>query len=75
MRYNILQLLKNLRYHSHGKEIVDADILNWANKTVRDAGRHSHMESFKVICQKCLVSFVMYPIPVIAFYINLLVYD
>ncbi|XXG78754.1 hypothetical protein AAC387_Pa08g2629 [Persea americana] len=47
MRYNILQLLKNLRYHSHGKEIVDADILNWANKTVRDAGRHSHMESFK----------------------------
>ncbi|MBA0715415.1 hypothetical protein Golax_014312, partial [Gossypium laxum] len=31
MRYNILQLLKNLRFHSHGKEITDVDILRWAN--------------------------------------------
>ncbi|KAG2404753.1 Fimbrin-2 protein [Vigna angularis] len=39
MRYNILQLLKNLRFHSHGKEITDADILRWANsrdKSVSD---------------------------------------
>ncbi|XP_043805181.1 fimbrin-2 isoform X1 [Manihot esculenta] len=47
MRCNILQLLKNLRFHSHGKEITDADILKWANTKVRGAGRQSHMESFK----------------------------
>ncbi|KAJ4954349.1 hypothetical protein NE237_011132 [Protea cynaroides] len=47
MRYNILQLLKNLRSHSHKKEITDADILEWANKKVRDAGMHSRMASFK----------------------------
>ncbi|XP_043707639.1 fimbrin-2-like isoform X3 [Telopea speciosissima] len=47
MRYNILQLLKNLRFHSHEKAITDADILEWANKKVRDAGRHSRMDSFK----------------------------
>ncbi|XP_042517016.1 fimbrin-2-like isoform X1 [Macadamia integrifolia] len=47
MRCNILQLLKNLRFHSHEKAITDADILEWANKKVRDAGRHSRMDSFK----------------------------
>ncbi|KAF8388515.1 hypothetical protein HHK36_027190 [Tetracentron sinense] len=47
MRYNILQLLKNLRFHSHEKEITDADILEWANNKVRNAGRQSHMNSFK----------------------------
>ncbi|KAH7684910.1 EF-hand-containing protein [Dioscorea alata] len=47
MRYNILQLLKNLKCHSHGKEITDADILKWANCKVKDSGRHSRMESFK----------------------------
>lgn len=47
MRCNILQLLKNLRFHSHGTEIVDADILNWANNKVKSAGRHSCMNSFK----------------------------
>ncbi|KAJ0972452.1 hypothetical protein J5N97_020411 [Dioscorea zingiberensis] len=47
MRYNILQLLKNLKFHSHGKEITDADILKWANCKVKDSGRHSRMESFK----------------------------
>ncbi|KAF2284845.1 hypothetical protein GH714_031165 [Hevea brasiliensis] len=34
MRFTMLQLLKNLRSHSshsQGKEITDADILNWAN--------------------------------------------
>ncbi|KAL9454022.1 hypothetical protein AB3S75_009594 [Citrus x aurantiifolia] len=47
MRYNVLQLLKNLRFHSHGKEITDADILQWANAKVRISGSRSHMNSFK----------------------------
>ncbi|KAF8023812.1 hypothetical protein BT93_F1098 [Corymbia citriodora subsp. variegata] len=47
MRFNMLQLLKNLRFHSHGKEITDADILNWANEKVKSTGRMSHIESFK----------------------------
>lgn len=47
MRFNILQLLKNLRCHSQGKEMTDADILNWVNSKVKRAGRTSQMESFK----------------------------
>ncbi|KAK4268185.1 hypothetical protein QN277_024872 [Acacia crassicarpa] len=47
MRFNILQLLKNLRSHSHGKEITDADILEWANNKVRSSGSQSRMDSFK----------------------------
>ncbi|KAK1267980.1 Fimbrin-like protein 2 [Acorus gramineus] len=47
MRFNILQLLKNLRFHSQGKEMTDADILSWANKKVKSSGRTSQMESFK----------------------------
>ncbi|KAE8668754.1 Fimbrin-2 [Hibiscus syriacus] len=47
MRFNILQLLKNLRFHSHGKEITDVDILRWANTKVSDSGRRSRMDSFK----------------------------
>ncbi|KAF2292522.1 hypothetical protein GH714_025157 [Hevea brasiliensis] len=47
MRCNILQLLKNLRFHSHGREITDADILKWANTKVHDAGSQSRMDSFK----------------------------
>ncbi|XVF21077.1 hypothetical protein REPUB_Repub12eG0059600 [Reevesia pubescens] len=47
MRFSMLQLLKNLRSHSQGKEITDADILNWANHKVKKAGRTSQMESFK----------------------------
>ncbi|XP_010913959.1 fimbrin-4 [Elaeis guineensis] len=47
MRFNILQLLKNLRYHSQGKEITDADILNWANRKVKSTGRTSQIQSFK----------------------------
>uniref|UniRef100_A0A1D1Y208 Fimbrin-like protein 2 n=1 Tax=Anthurium amnicola TaxID=1678845 RepID=A0A1D1Y208_9ARAE len=47
MRYNILQLLRDLRLHSQGKDITDVDILNWANKKVKDSGRRSHVESFK----------------------------
>ncbi|XP_010532991.1 PREDICTED: fimbrin-5-like [Tarenaya hassleriana] len=47
MRFTMLQLLKNLRSHSQGKEITDADILNWANRKVSKAGRTSQAESFK----------------------------
>ncbi|KAM7279920.1 hypothetical protein ACFE04_007054 [Oxalis oulophora] len=47
MRFNILQLLKNLRSRSVGREITDADILKWANNKVKSTGRSSHMESFK----------------------------
>lgn len=48
MRYNMLQLLKNLRFHSHGKEINDGDILQWANNKVKSSGSKSRMNSFKV---------------------------
>lgn len=44
----MLQLLKNLRFHSHGKEITDAHILEWANSKLRNSGSQSHMTSFKV---------------------------
>ncbi|KAJ7960852.1 putative Fimbrin [Quillaja saponaria] len=47
MRFNVLQLLKNLRSRSQGKEFRDADILNWANKKVKSTGRNSQIESFK----------------------------
>ncbi|KAG6572252.1 Fimbrin-5, partial [Cucurbita argyrosperma subsp. sororia] len=50
MRFSMLQLLRNLRSHSQGKEgkeITDADILNWANNKVKKAGRTSQMEGFK----------------------------
>ncbi|TKY57358.1 Fimbrin-1 protein [Spatholobus suberectus] len=47
MRFTMLQLLKNLRSHSQGKEISDADILKWANRKVKSTGRTSHIESFK----------------------------
>lgn len=48
MRYNILQLLKNLRLHSNGKEITDVDILEWANAKVRNNGCKTRMYSFRV---------------------------
>ncbi|XP_059276952.1 fimbrin-5 isoform X1 [Lycium ferocissimum] len=47
MRFSILQLLKNLKFHALGKEITDAGILNWANSKVKSAGRRSQIESFK----------------------------
>ncbi|KAK2352767.1 fimbrin [Trifolium repens] len=47
MRYNILQLLKNLRFHARGKEITDADILEWANSKVSSTGSQNSMNSFK----------------------------
>eukprot|EP00249_Psilotum_nudum_P023576 c28927_g1_i1 orf=240-2156(+) len=45
MRYNMLQLLKELKIH--GKELSDADILQWANDKVKSAEKMSSMESFK----------------------------
>ncbi|CAI0432168.1 unnamed protein product [Linum tenue] len=48
MRFSMLQLLRNLRSHSsEGKEITDADILQWANEKVKKSGKTSQMESFK----------------------------
>ncbi|KAK4376176.1 hypothetical protein RND71_006853 [Anisodus tanguticus] len=47
MRCNMLQLLKNLRFHSNGKEITDADILEWSNSKVRNSGSKSRMAGFK----------------------------
>ncbi|KAJ8766591.1 hypothetical protein K2173_023838 [Erythroxylum novogranatense] len=47
MRYNMLQLLKNLRSRSQGKEITDSDILKWANRKVRSSGRTTQIENFK----------------------------
>ncbi|KAE8125453.1 hypothetical protein FH972_020259 [Carpinus fangiana] len=47
MRFNMLQLLKNLRSHSQGKELTDADIINWANNKVKSTGRASQIRSFK----------------------------
>ncbi|MCD7457189.1 phospholipid scramblase 1 [Datura stramonium] len=47
MRFSMLQLLKNLKFHALGKEITDVDILNWANSKVKSVGRKSQIESFK----------------------------
>lgn len=55
MRFSMLQLLKNLRHHSQGKEIGDADILNWANDKVKRSGRSSQMESFKVTLKTLVI--------------------
>jgi len=48
MRFSMLQLLKNLRTHGQGKEITDADILQWANTKVKQSGKRQ-MDSFKVM--------------------------
>ncbi|KAM7251343.1 hypothetical protein ACFE04_023226 [Oxalis oulophora] len=47
MKLNMLQLLKNLRSRSQGKDFTDADILKWANNKVKSSRRTSRMESFK----------------------------
>ncbi|RDX62205.1 Fimbrin-5 [Mucuna pruriens] len=58
MRFTMLQLLKNLRSHSQGKEITDADILNWANNKVKRSGKTTQMESFKDKNLSCGVFFL-----------------
>ncbi|KAG6546968.1 hypothetical protein Mapa_011584 [Marchantia paleacea] len=45
MRYHMFYLLKNLRLK--GKEVSEADIVQWANIKVRNVGKTSKMESFK----------------------------
>ncbi|KAI4384828.1 hypothetical protein MLD38_002930 [Melastoma candidum] len=47
MRYSKPQLLKNLRFYSHVKEIGNADILDWANRKVNSSGRTGQLVSFK----------------------------
>ncbi|KAK9684818.1 hypothetical protein RND81_10G235000 [Saponaria officinalis] len=47
MRSNMIQLLRNLRFLSHGREINDADILEWANSLVKNSGGQACMKSFK----------------------------
>lgn len=44
----MLQILNNLRSHWQGKDITEADILNWANRKVKKMGRTSQAVSFKV---------------------------
>lgn len=48
MRFSMLQLLKDLKLH--GREVSDADIIHWANLKVRNVGKTSRMENFKVTC-------------------------
>ena len=62
----MLQLLKNLRSHSQGKkgkEITDADILNWANEKVKKASRTSRMESFRVQSEECFCVVILFQSP------------
>lgn len=47
MRFNMLQLVKKLRSRFQGREMSDADILNWANRKIRFSSRKSRIESFK----------------------------
>jgi len=44
MRYYVLNFLKHM---SKGKEIVEEDIIRWANEKVSGSGASSHMDSFK----------------------------
>jgi hypothetical protein len=39
-------ILKELKLH--GREVSDADIVHWANLKVRNVGKTSRMENFKV---------------------------
>ena len=43
----MLHLLRTLKYK--GKDVTDADILEWANVKVKASGKKTHIESFKVI--------------------------
>ncbi|KAG5138124.1 hypothetical protein JHK82_022855 [Glycine max] len=63
MRFTMLQLLKNLRSDSQGKEITDADILKWVNKKVKSIGRTSHIESSKVFSKRNSLFYLQLTIP------------
>jgi len=45
MRDHIIQTLKSLK--NNDKDITDADIINWANETVKRGNRTSSMSNFK----------------------------
>jgi plastin-1 len=45
MRAHVIQTLKSLT--KAGVEITDSDIINWANKIVKNSGKSSSMQSFK----------------------------
>ena len=82
MRCNILQLPKNLRFHSHGKEITYADILEWANTKVSNTGSQVRMDSFKVPTQLLLYQILssllgqyQLVLRLILLYIGLLIYS
>ncbi|GMI79418.1 hypothetical protein like AT5G55400 [Hibiscus trionum] len=47
MRYNMIQVLKNLRSRSQGKEISESYIIAWANRKVRRTGSSRQIENFK----------------------------
>ena len=59
MRFNILQLLKNLRSYSQVKEMTDGDILRWANYKVKGTGRSSQIDSFRVRRSKSTLYFLL----------------
>ncbi|KAK8589144.1 hypothetical protein V6N12_023549 [Hibiscus sabdariffa] len=43
----MLQVLKNLRARSRGKDITDSYIMAWANRKIKSTGRSRQIESFK----------------------------
>jgi len=45
MRYFVLNFLKKMS--KGGREVTEADIINWANQKVRGAGKSTSMDSFK----------------------------
>jgi len=45
MRFHVISILKKLS--SGGKDITDQDIVDWANGTIRGAGKSNTIESFK----------------------------
>eukprot|EP00897_Mesotaenium_endlicherianum_P010119 jgi/Mesen1/9135/ME000058S08627 len=49
MRFNILKLLQDLTQLGQGDngEITDSDVLQWANKKVKSAGKSTSIESYK----------------------------
>lgn len=47
MRDHIIQTLKVLKSESNNKDISDADIISWANETVKRGGKSSTMSNFK----------------------------
>jgi plastin-1 len=45
MREHVVQTLKSLA--QNGKDITDSDMINWANTTVKNAGKSGQMSGFK----------------------------